>query len=77
MHKFLHSRTDVGKVTRKLQRIDYRTADLRVALDAEVEHPAKRVRPEQTQRLLVRRVRLEPEVRNPRDLGVLLEPSIQ
>ena len=66
--------TDVREVARELHRVNDRAPDRRVALDAKVQHPPKRARAEEPQRLAVRRVRLEPEVRHPRDLGVRLEP---
>ena len=64
--------SDVRQVACQPERIDNFAAH-RLALHAKVQHAAKRVSPQRLQGQLVRRVRLEADVRHPRDLLMLLE----
>lgn len=66
--------TDVGKVASEFQLVDHLAADLGVTLNTEAQHTAERVLPQEAFGILVRLVRRQTGVRDPSDLGVLLQP---
>lgn len=66
----------VREVARKLQLVDDEAADVRVALHAEGEDAAVRLRAQETGRDGMRGVRGQTRVFHPCDLWVLFQPSI-
>lgn len=63
-------------MARQLEVVDDLAGRLCIALHAEAQYAAEGVRPERLLRERIRGVGREPEVRDPCDLRVLLQPSM-